>query len=601
MNNKSVMRFRQLVSTMLHAWRTRSIRAVITVSFTLITVFAMLFVGVTLYNKFSRTAEQTVSLSTRQVIDQVNYNLDYYLRNMMDVSNLLYYNVIKNQNVPDTKLAEQMNVILNTRKDIITMAVFSDKGELITGVPLSRLKSNTEVGGREWFQRAVNKPENLYFSPPHIQNLFEGQHQWVVSLSRAVTLNRDGENLYGVMLVDMNFSAIDQMAKRVSLGRKGYIYITDPQGDIVYHNQQQLLYAGVKTENNYDVVKHDDGSYMETFNGVRRLVTVKTVGYTGWKIVGISYMDELIATTNEIRSFVGWILIFGIFFVLFISSFISYKISQPVKRLEESMKRVEEGEFDINVEIKGEDEVVQLSRAFNLMVMRIKQLMAQVVSEQEAKRKSELDALQAQINPHFLYNTLDSIVWMAENGKTQDVITMVTALAKLFRISISKGRNVITVQEELEHARNYLIIQKRRYKNKFQFIMEAQEEALQCKTLKLILQPLIENSLYHGIEYMVDEGKIHISVAIVDGKLLYKVWDNGLGMKPEVLESILSRRPKGNKGSGVGVKNVHERIQLYYGKEYGLKIESELEEGTTVEIWQPVIKEEPNEEDHQAG
>lgn len=584
--------------SMMKAWKVKSIQAVITVSFTLITVCTLLIVGLTLYNKFSRTAEQNASLSTRQIIDQVNYNLDTYLRNMMDVSNLLYYNVIKTQNIPNSKLAEQMNVIVNTRKDIISLAVFSEKGEMITGVPLSRLKSNANVTGQEWFRRAVDQPENLYFSPPHVQSLFAGQHKWVVSLSRAVTLNKDGENIYGVMLVDMNFSAIEQLAQRVNLGSKGYIYITDPNGDIVYHNQQQLIYAGVKNENNYKVAKMDDGNYIETFNGVRQLITVKTVGYTGWKIIGISYMDEMVATTREIRSFVGWILVVGILFVIFISAFISYKISQPVKRLEESMKMVEEGHFDINIEVKGEDEVVQLSRAFNLMVARIKQLMGQVVTEQEAKRKSELEALQAQINPHFLYNTLDSIVWMAENEKTQDVITMVTALARLFRISISRGKNVITVREELEHARNYLIIQKRRYKDKFQFTIEAAEETLQYKTLKLILQPLIENAIYHGIEYMVDEGEIRITVSIVDGKLLYEVRDNGLGMKPEVMENILSKEWKKGKGSGVGMKNVHERIQLYYGKQYGLEIQSELEEGTTVKAWLPLVEEDERNENN---
>jgi two-component system sensor histidine kinase YesM len=224
------------------------------------------------------------------------------------------------------------------------------------------------------------------------------------------------------------------------------------------------------------------------------------------------------------------------------------------------------------------------------MVSRIKFLMGQIVLEQEAKRKSEINALQAQINPHFLYNTLDSIVWMAEHEKNGDVITMVTALAKLFRISISKGKNIITVQEELEHVKNYLIIQTKRYKSKFKFEIEAQEDILNYKTLKLILQPIVENSIYHGIEYMVDEGFIKISVGVIDGKLLFQVRDNGLGMAPETCKYLLVQETKSKSGSGVGVKNVHERIQLSYGKEYGLEIESELEIGTSVRIWLPLIK-----------
>ncbi|WP_347476663.1 sensor histidine kinase [Clostridium sp. USBA 49] len=194
------------------------------------------------------------------------------------------------------------------------------------------------------------------------------------------------------------------------------------------------------------------------------------------------------------------------------------------------------------------------------------------------------------MNPHFLYNTLDSIVWMAENGKTQDVITMVTSLARLFRISISRGRNIITVREEIEHAKNYLIIQKIRFKSKFKFNIEVEEKVLQYKTLKLILQPIIENAIYHGIEYMFEEGNITVSAKEVNGKLLYEVTDNGLGIKPDILENILSYNSKENGGAGVGIRNVHERIQLCYGKEYGLEIESELEEGTKVKLWLPIVK-----------
>jgi two-component system sensor histidine kinase YesM len=390
----------------------------------------------------------------------------------------------------------------------------------------------------------------------------------------------------------MNFRAIDQLCQRVSLGKRGYIYIVDPNGNIIYHPQQQLIYIGLKYENHNDLLKYSNGSFFEDHNGQKRLVTVKTVNYTRWKIIGISYMDEILTAKNEINEFIFKILFFVILFIISIFVFISAKISKPIKKLEQSMKMVEKGQFDINIDVTGEYEVVQLSKTFNLMVSRIKELMNQIELEQEAKRKSELNALQAQINPHFLYNTLDSIVWMAENEKSQDVITMVTALAKLFRISISRGKTIITVQQELEHARNYLIIQKVRYKNKFEFKIDVQEEALQYKTLKLILQPIIENSIYHGIEYMVDEGFIEISVKVVKDKLLYQISDNGLGIKPELLKNILAYESHNKSGSGVGVKNVHQRIQLSFGKEYGLEIESELEEGTIVKIWVPLIKEE---------
>lgn len=577
------------VNRLLKSFRLRSIQFIITVSFTVITVFAILIVGTTLYNRFNKAAEEDASLSTRQIIEQVNLNLDDYLTSMVQTSNLLNSTINKYPSLPNDKLEVQMNVIPDTKQDIVTLAVFSEDGELLMGSPNSKLKSNVVIDRQEWFHSALSLPGSLFFIPPHVQNLFEDKHDWVVSLSRCITFYRNGKGVRGVLLVDLNFKAIEQLCRRVSLGRRGYIYIVDSEGNIVYHPQQQLIYMGLKYENNDDILKHSYGTFMQEFGGDRRLVTVKTVNYTGWKIVGISYMDELVAAKRDIYNYVWFIVITGIIFIIAIFSVISAKISQPIKELEKSMKLVEEGNFDINIDVRGEDEVVELSRTFNIMVSRIRELMDQILVEQEAKRKSDLNALQAQINPHFLYNTLDSIVWMAENGKSQDVITMVTALARLFRISISKGKDIISVEQELEHARNYMIIQKIRYKNKFSFEINADKEAITHKTLKLILQPIIENSIYHGIEYMVDEGLIKINVRTTEDKLIYEISDNGLGMKQEVLENILSFKSKNTGGSGVGVKNVHERIQLSYGKEYGLAIESELEEGTTVTITIPLI------------
>jgi two-component system sensor histidine kinase YesM len=317
-------------------------------------------------------------------------------------------------------------------------------------------------------------------------------------------------------------------------------------------------------------------------------MTIKNISFTNWKMVGISYVDELVPNKRNLSSFVIFILFFGIAFEILASMFISSKISQPIKRLERQMKRVENGDFDINLEVNGEDEVKRLSKAFNLMVSRIRQLMNQIISEQEAKRKSEFKALQAQINPHFLYNTLDSIVWMNENQNYEGVTIMVSALAKLFRVSISKGSEIINVSDEIDHATSYLTIQKIRYKDKFNFRIEAQPEVLYQKTLKLVLQPIIENAIYHGISQLQEKGEIKIAVAIEDGNIVYRVTDNGYGIKPEVLKTILDREPASAHGGGVGLKNVNERIKLCYGIEYGLEIVSELDVGTTVIIRIPL-------------
>jgi two-component system, sensor histidine kinase YesM len=571
-------------------FRFRSIQFIITASFAGIAVFVIIFIGVVLSGKFADTAEQSIGLSNRQVIEQVSLNLDNYRKEAVAISDLVQRGINKSQNPSDIELEKRTDVILEMRDDIISIAVFTDKGELAMGNPFSKLKPNANIMRQEWFKKAMLYPESIFFSEPHVQDLFEVKHNWVFSLSRSVSFNYKGERATGVLLIDFNFNALERLSQKAGLGKRGYVYVADSEGNIIYHPHQQLIYAGLKIEEKADVLNNTYGSFKQYINGEERFVTIKSVGYTDWKVVGISYMDELYAAKEDIKSFSLWISILAIILVITIVTLISAKITKPIKRLDRYMKKIEEGNFDVNVEIKGDREVVHLAKTFNLMMARIRQLMDQIVVEQEAKRKSELNALQAQINPHFLYNTLDSIVWMAENGKSEEVITMVTSLARLFRISISRGKNVITVKDELEHARNYLIIQKVRYKSKFQFSIEADEEVLEYKTLKLLLQPIIENALYHGIEYMVEEGFIKVSARIFEGMLLYEISDNGLGMKPEILENILSYNSTNIGGSGVGVKNVHERVQLYYGEQYGIKIQSELEEGTTVKIFLPLVK-----------
>lgn len=570
--------------------RITSLQFIISVSFVAITVLAMVFTGFSMYNKFAAVAEENASISAGQILNQVALNLDSYVSSMLEVSNLLDVNMGINRYTPGKELDDLMKVIVGTRTDIVSLMLFNAEGELIGSMPKDELKPNTDIKRQEWFSSIKNKP-GIFFAQPHVQNLFPGKHKWVVTLSKSVFyFDERGKLTQGILVVDMNFSSIDKLCSKVNLGKKGYIYIIDKHGGLVYHPQQQLLYMGLKTENSEKALGYISGNYTEYLDGKKRLVTVRTVDYTNWRIIGVYYMDELVTTNREILNFAVWISLIGIFFVVAISVSITGKITQPIKELERTMEKVESGDFDMNVEVKGEDEVVHLANTFNSMLATTRRLMVQIVSEQEEKRKSELNALQAQINPHFLYNTLDSIVWMAENGKSQDVIVMVTALAKLFRISISRGKNIISVKEEMEHAKNYLIIQNIRYKNKFKYSLNAEEDVLELLTMKLILQPLIENAIYHGVEYMVDEGSIEISAFLRGESLIFQVKDNGLGMTKETLENLLSKIVEGSEGSGVGVKNVHERIRLYYGKEFGLEIESEREVGTTIRITQPIVR-----------
>jgi len=249
------------------------------------------------------------------------------------------------------------------------------------------------------------------------------------------------------------------------------------------------------------------------------------------------------------------------------------------------------------VELIASGEVEALTRRFNRMMRKIGELMDRVIDEQNAQRKSELKALQNQINPHFLYNTLDSIMWLIENNKNIEAGEMVVALARLFRIGISNDSEVIPVRDEIEHVRNYLLIQSIRYADSFDYEFDIDDATLDIKTMKLILQPIVENCIYHGLKNKIDKGHIRISAHIKDDCLMLSVSDNGYGMRQEVINKIYQSFEDGSTSqedgtitSSVGLKNIYQRVMIYYSGNAGMKIESILDEGTTITITEPLKK-----------
>ncbi len=575
-------------------YRKASFKYIISISFTIVAVIGMIVVGGALYLRFINSTEEMISKNNKSILEQVNLNLDTYLRKMMKISDTIYYRAIKKTDLSTESIDKEMDLIYEANKDyLISISLFSNYGEVIASYPLQQLKNNIDPRENEWFKSAISRRENLHFSTPHVQNLFYDpnyKYTWVVSLSRAVELTESGKINGGVLLVDMNFSGIEQICKNVDMGKNAYVYLIDRDGEIIYHPRQQLIYSNLIEENNYEAAKYEDGNYIENFQGNKRSVTVKTVGYTGWKIIAISPMANITEDYYQIRIFAIFIMFFGIFILISLNMFVSSRIANPIKELEKSVNEFENGVVSLNISEKGSYEIQHLGKAIKAMVKQMNILMKNVMNEQEEKRKSELNALQAQINPHFLYNTLDSIIWMIENENYDGAIIMVTALARFFRISLSKGKNVITVRDELEHAKNYLTIQNIRYKNKFTYDIKAEENTLDLTSIKLIIQPLIENAIYHGMEYMSGDGDILVQAYIKNNDLYIDIIDNGLGMPQEVADKLLiSENNIQKKGSGIGLRNVHERIKLYFGENYGLEVYSEPDEGTTIRVHMPCI------------
>ncbi len=571
-----------------------SIRYTIFLYFTVSALVAMLLGGVALYVQMSRQVSTVVQEENEAVLSQVNRSVDSYLRTIMKLSDSLYYGVIKNADMREESLNDQITLLYDNNKDsIANIALLSKDGELLEAVPAARLKTDLDVTKEEWFGNTLERTDNLHFTTPHVQYIFDGseqQYRWVITLTRAVEITHGTSTEQGILLIDIRYNSLQQILEDISLGNQGYLYMISSDRELIYHPKMQLIETGQMQENITAAAEYRDGSYKEEYRGENRNVSVKSVGYTGWKLLSVTPEKGLSLSNLKMRLFVVFVAAAFLFVLVLINALISSRITNPIKELEKSVNAIEAGELDTEVYTGGSYELQHLGRSIGDMAKRIKKLMQDIVAEHESKRKSEFDTLQSQINPHFLYNTLDIIVWMIENEQKQEAVKVVTALARFFRISLSKGKSIITVHDELEHVRNYLTIQQMRFKNKFVYEIRAEEDTMGLACLKLMLQPLVENAIYHGMEFMDGDGLIEIQVKKEGKDLWIEVRDNGFGMTKEQVENLLSEKPhvSSRRGSGIGVKNVNERIRLYFGEDYGLIIESEPDEGCLIRCHLPV-------------
>ncbi|MFQ7584150.1 MAG: sensor histidine kinase [[Clostridium] symbiosum] len=572
-----------------------SIRTTIFIYFTVTALAAGLLITFSLYQRLSGQVTAMVQDENQRLIGQVARSVESYLRTIMKLSDSLYYGAVKNADLSSESVGSELTLLYDNNKDNVdNIALFSEDGMLVEAVPAARLKPNLDVTGEPWFRDALEKTENQHFSLPHVQYIFdnnENQYRWVISLSRAVELTSGTSTAQGILLVDISYSSLEQLFDGVTAGKGGYVYLISSDGELLYHPKMQLIDSGRMQENNVAAAAYKDGNHMEEFDGSSRFVTIKSIGYTGWKVVGVTPENVVTLNTIKTRLFIVFIIALILFILALINSYISSRITNPIKELEKSVGILEEGNLDVPVYAGGSYEIQHLGKSIGDMAAQIRLLMKDIVTEHEAKRKQEFDTLQSQINPHFLYNTLDIIVWMIENEQKAEAVKAVTALARFFRISLSKGKSIITVREELEHVRNYLMIQHMRFKNKFTYEIQAEDGVLELASLKLMLQPLVENAIYHGMEFMDGDGEILLKVWKEEGDLYFSVIDNGLGMTEEQVGNLFTgaSHVDSKRGSGIGVKNVNERIKLYFGEKYGLSIESEPDEGTTVKIHLPVV------------
>ena len=542
----------------------------------------VIFTMVLFLNTYQQSLVRSAQTSSRQAVEQVSNTVAGYVSDMDGLLTLVK-DTLEETGRDDQLRREFFEDLLLIRTDVAAVTTYDSTGNLLDcrtleHEPRENIYQNLSFQG-QW----LSKYGEGYISQPHVESIFPGWYPWVVTMIEP--LERDGEEAW--VALDLRFASISSYINNVGIGQHGYCFLMDESG-ILYHPQQQLIYSQLKSEDTDTLADLPDGTYSES----NVIYVLQTVEGSPWRVVGVSYVDELV-TSSLWENF--WLLALAaaaILLAALVSSIvISRVLSRPLKGLSRAMRQFEKNADTFTyAPVGGAREVQELSESFSHMVVKIQHLMETVRREEINLRKTELKALQAQINPHFLYNTLDSIAWMCEQGRNDEAVQMVNALAQLFRISISRGHELIPIRSELRHAESYLKIQKHRYKNQFSYRFDVDESCLDFLCNKITLQPIIENAIYHGINGLVDEGEIVITLRAEGQDVVFTVADNGVGMEEEQIQAIL--RKECSDHTGIGIKNVNDRLKIYFGEGYGITIDSEPDVGTTVTIRMPQVREE---------
>ena len=576
--------------------RFSSIQSVIFATVAVLVLSAVVIVtGVSM--RFTNTSIfENSSQYTQTIIQQMNQNIDSYIDYMENIA----YLISSNEDVQDYlfsdeidsegryRILKQFETILDSRSDIRNVGIISKSGRMLINNGSKSVNHDLNINTQEWYTQALNSPEGATLTSSHVQHIISGERPWVITLSRGIRDRSGSGEKEGVFFIDLNYSAISGLCDQSTVGTKGYAFILDAKGNIVYHPQQQQLYNELQTENISLIMDTDEDTVLTGTGNNGKLYSISRSDKTGWTVVDCTNVRELLSKSRQAQSIYVLTAVVLVIVALLFSRFMARSITLPIQKLRDSMKKVQEGDFSVSdVVVDSRNEIGSLTKSFDVMTHRIQELMEQNVHEQEQKRKSELKALQSQINPHFLYNTLDSIIWMAEGKKNEEVVLMTASLARLLRQSISNEDEVVPIANEVEYARGYLTIQKMRYKDKLEFQIDVDPSILHIPLIKLVLQPIIENAIYHGLKYKESKGLLIIRGFPKDGNAVLQVIDDGVGMDEETLAHIYDRHKVNYHSNGVGVYNVQKRLKLYYGEDYGITYESVVGKGTTATITIP--------------
>lgn len=566
------------------------IKQKLTLYFFVLIIISLLLVSTINSVLTTNSLEQQAMTYTEEVLSQVQRNIDLYIKNMEDVIWLISNNdqvlgSLKQRNTGKGTIESQLGKYKKKYPEIAGILIISKDYQVYSN-DMSPLKRDF-LTKEPWYIKAKAEPSTYQmFSAQVGRNIkLHGNYSAdeVVSISKAIYDPLTKEYL-GVILIDLRSKVIKEVIDSVSFGKKGFVYVTDITGSKVYAPVNPIVYR-IKQK----WILSESSGFVRNIKEGRYQIIHSYSEKTKWFIVGVFSLDETLKSVSKIQSYTIIICLVVLALAASIALFFATSIAKPVARLQVLMKKAEEGDMDVRFELERDDEIGDLGKSFNAMIGEIKNLIELVYQEQQDKRDAELKMLQSQINPHFLYNTLDTIQWMALENDVDEIVDIIESLTKLFRIGLSKGKDLIPLGQEIQHVTSYLAIQQVRYEDRMTYRVDIDEDIMGVMVPKLILQPLVENSIYHGIKGKSGRGEIVISGKKLHEGVLLEVRDDGAGIKRGKLAEIregLSHNIFENK-VGYGMFNVNERLVLLYGKEHHLIVESVEGEGAKISIYVP--------------
>lgn len=600
---ESAMDHKKFLKALKDVWQPRhSLKAVILWLFIPIIIFFVVVIGLLSYFLAVGQIQNNAYLSIGDTVSQTQKYLDnrltaifeqiVALENDVDTLSLLKrldsdrHGTIKPNDYIQTD--RHLERIFSTYYSMLdSILVYFNEGQLILSkkdymsariiFEFSKWRSKFSGNRTEYYWHALHKNETF---------LPLDSNDRVVSIFK---LYGDATTrVRGIILFNLKEDFFRGILQDAQISENGYLILFDQDGMMSFKDVPEEYEIDDKIKQALLNQNEPAGRLIMTnAKGRKMIVVYDTVPINRWKLAAVFPENDIINRAVFIKNITLAVVLLFIITAVILSNLLAKVVTTPLTILTEKVKEVKTGNLEVLFDVDPVNEIGILNGGIRELLGRVRHLLEQVRQEQEQKRLAELETLQAQIKPHFLYNTLDSIKQLCELGETKEAGAMVASLAKFFRISISNGQELITIAEEIEHIQNYLKILKMRYADGFEYQIVVQPELMPCQIIKLTLQPLVENAIYHGIKEKRGKGLIRVNGYLHENDVVIEVYDNGAGMSRSKLENLRDELLLGNKDQGIGIRNVHRRLRLHYGPAYGVEIKSVFGEGTWVWVRLP--------------